>query len=68
MISFPSIAFCRIYQIRVSARRMPKEVASCRKRSYTIEARHRETHGTILNPAFIFLLTNSAFGFSSKIG
>lgn len=38
--------FYRIYQIRITTRRMSKEVACSRKRSCPIETRHRENHGT----------------------
>ena len=38
----------RIYQIRITTRRMPEEMARCRERSCSIETRHRKNHGTVL--------------------
>lgn len=38
--------FPRIYQIRITTRRMPKEMARCRKRSCSTETRHSKNHGT----------------------
>jgi len=38
----------RIYQIRITTRRMPKEMARCRERSCSTETRHRENQGTVL--------------------
>ena len=55
--SLQFLFFPRIYQIRITTRRMQKEMARCRERSCSTETRHSENHGTVKPFSCQFSLT-----------